>query len=117
LLHRLDRALAEDAHFHLAHRALHPKHQSVVGHARIVDAVFVNNQRTHETTKFQKRMPIATVARQPRGLDREHGADVALTYCGQQFLEARPRDATARAAKIVVDYLNIIPSELPRSLD
>ena len=37
LLHRLDRALAEDIYFHLAHRAFHPKRQSVVGHAWIVD--------------------------------------------------------------------------------
>ena len=117
LLHRLDRALAEDIYFHLAHRAFHPKHQSVVGHARIVDAVFVDNQRAHETTKFQKRMPIAAVARQARGLDREHGANAPLTYRRQQFLETWPRDATAGAAEIVVNHLNIVPSELPRSLD
>lgn len=95
LLHRLDRPLAEDIDFHLAHRAFHPKHQSVVGHARIVDAVFVDNQRAHETTKFQKRTPIAAVARQARGLDREHGANAALTYRRQQFIETWPRGATA----------------------
>jgi hypothetical protein len=106
LLHRLDRALAEDIDFHLAHRAFHPKHQSVVGHARIVDAVFVDNQRAHETTKFQKRMPIAAIARQARGLDGEHGANAALTYRRQQFLEAWPRDATAGAAEIVINHLN-----------
>jgi hypothetical protein len=52
-----------------------------------------------------------------RGLDREHGADAALTYRRQQFLEAWPCDATAGAAEIVVNYMNIVPSELPRSLD
>ncbi len=62
-------------------------------------------------------MPIAAVARQARGLDREHGANAPLTYRRQQFLETWPRDATAGAAEIVVNHLNIVPSELPRSLD
>jgi hypothetical protein len=61
-------------------------------------------------------MPIATAARQARDLDREHGANAALTYRRQQFFEALPRDFASGAAEIVVNHLNIGPSELPRRL-
>src|SRR5437868_10084534 len=50
-------------------------------------------------------------ARQPGGLQREHGADAALTDRGQKLLEAGPPCAPARSAKIIVDHLDIGPPQ------
>ena len=50
-------------------------------------------------------MPVAPVARQPRRLDAEHGADSTGAEFGNQALEAGPRgEPGARAAEIVVDH-------------
>src|SRR3954471_18076594 len=50
-------------------------------------------------------MPVAPVARQPRRLDAEHGADSTSAEFGNQALEAGARgEAGARAAEIVVDH-------------
>jgi hypothetical protein len=65
LLHRLDRALAEDGQLHLAHRALHAEQEPVIGRRRIVDTVFIDDDRPDQAAELQKRMPIATVASQP----------------------------------------------------
>jgi hypothetical protein len=52
---------------------------------------------------------VATVACEPRRLDRDHDSD-ALTDGGQQLLEAGPRDATAGAAEILIDDGHIAPA-------
>ena len=57
-------------------------------------------------------MPVAAVAGEPGGFDREYGADACLADRCQQTLEARPSDAAARASEIVIDDLNGDPAEL-----
>ena len=50
-------------------------------------------------------MPVAPIARQPRRLDAEHGADGTGAEFGNQALEAGARgEAGARAAEVVVDH-------------
>ncbi len=66
------RALAQDRQLHLGKRALHAQQQSVVRLARVVDAIFVDDQRIDETAELEQRVPVATVARKPRGFDTEH---------------------------------------------
>jgi hypothetical protein len=66
--------------------------------------------------ELEQRVPVATVACEPRRLDRDHDSDAYLTDGGQQLLEARPRDATAGAAEIVIDDGNIAPAQLSRAL-
>jgi hypothetical protein len=51
--------------------------------ARIVDSVLVDDNGPDQSTELDQRMPIAAVARKPRRLDREHGADAALADRGQ----------------------------------
>ena len=69
LLSRLQRALPDRSEFHLAEGALHAQEQTVIGQARIVDAVLVDDQRPHNDAEVQQRMPVASITRQPRGLD------------------------------------------------
>jgi hypothetical protein len=62
-------------------------------------------------------VPIASVARETRGLNGQDGADATFADGRQQLLEARSGDPAAGATKIVVDYLNITPTELAPALD
>src|SRR5260370_20870271 len=80
---------------------------------RIIDSVLVYDDSPDKSTELDQRVPVATVAGQPRGLDRKYCADPPLTDRSQQALEARPFDAASRAAKIIVDNLDSGPAELP----
>jgi hypothetical protein len=83
---------------------------------RIIDSVLVYDDGPDKSTELDQRMPVATVAGQPRRLDRKYCADPALTDRSQQTLEARPIDAASRAAEIVVDDLDCVqPSCRARS--
>jgi len=57
-------------------------------------------------------MPVAAVARETRGLDRQHRSDTAVADGGQQSLKAWTGDAAARSSEIVVDDLDNRPAEL-----
>lgn len=61
-LQRLERALAQHRQLHLAHGALHAEQQAIVGMARIVDAVLVDDERADEAAELQERVPVAAVA-------------------------------------------------------
>jgi hypothetical protein len=61
-------------------------------------------------------MPVATVAREPRRLDCEHGTDAAFADPRQHAFETRPVDAATRATQIVVDNLDSGPAELPGAI-
>src|SRR5271169_2350423 len=117
LLERLVGALAQDRQLHLAHGPFHAEEKAVVGEARIVDAVFVGDQRPDEAAELQQRVPIAPIAGQTRSLDRHHGSDAALADRRQELLEPRTGDAGAGTAEIVVDDADGGPAELPGALD
>src|SRR6516225_10042733 len=80
---------------------------------RIIDSVLIYDDGSDKSTELDQRMPVTTVAGQPRCLDRKDGADPPLTDRSQQALKARPIDAASRAAKIIVDQLDRGPAELP----
>src|SRR5258707_14510899 len=83
---------------------------------RIIDSVLVYDDGPDKPTDLDQRMPVATVAGQPRRLDRKHGADPPLTDRSQQALETRPVGAASRAAKIIVDDLDHGPAEVPSTI-
>src|SRR6516225_450850 len=83
---------------------------------RIVDSIFVDDDSSHQSTKLDQRMPVAAIAGKTRCLDREHGADAALADRSQQALETRTTDTAARAAEIIVDHLDVDPTELARMI-
>ena len=67
-----------DRKFKLAHRALHAKQQPIVGMARIVDSVLVDDKRADQSTELDQRVPVAAITGKTRRLDREHSADTAV---------------------------------------
>lgn len=79
---------------------------------RIVDSVLVDDDCADQSTELDQCMPVATVAGEPRGLDREYGADRAGADSGQQPLEPGTDNATTRASEIIVDDLDRAPAEL-----
>src|SRR5271166_2071531 len=106
------RALPKQRQLQLAHRSLHAERQAIIGMASIVDSVLVDDDGPDQSAELDQRMPVAAVAGEPGDFDREYGANAALADRRQQPLEARPRDAAARAAEIVVDDLDGSPTEL-----
>src|SRR5258705_10174240 len=117
LLQRFLRALAEHREFELAHRALHAKQQPIVGMARIVESVLVDDERADQSTELDQRMPVAAIAGKTRRLDREHSADTAVADRCKQPLEAGTRDAAAGPAEVVVDDFDVAPAKLLGAID
>src|SRR6476660_639085 len=83
---------------------------------RIIDSVLVYDDGPDKSTELNQRVPVAAVTSQPRRFDRKYGTDAAFADRCQQAVEARPIDATARAAKIIVDDLDRCPAELPGTI-
>ena len=111
LLQGLERALAEQRQLHLAHRALHAEQEAIVRVPRIIDAVLVDDQGADQAAELQQRVPVASVAGEPRCLERHDGADPALADRRQQLLEARAGNAGAGTAQIVVDHFDRGPAQ------
>src|ERR1700677_4483135 len=61
LFQRLLRALAEQRQLQFAHRSLHAEQQPIIGMPRIVDSVFVDDNRSYQSTEFDQRMPVTAV--------------------------------------------------------
>ena len=81
----------------------------------VVDPILVDDDGPDQSAELDQRMPVAAVAGEPGGFDREYGPDAPLADRRQQSLEAGARDAACRAAEIVIDNLNGSPAELFRA--
>ena len=63
-------------------------------------------------------MPVAAVAGASRGVEAQHGADLAGAQPCHEPLEAGPRHHPAGgAAEIVVDHLDVTEASPPRDID
>src|SRR6185312_6214683 len=58
-------SLAQCRELHLRERTLHAQKESVVGLSRIVDAVFIDDERIHQPAKLEQCVPVPSVAGQP----------------------------------------------------
>src|SRR5271166_4437144 len=74
---RLLRALPKQRQLQLAHRSLHAEQQAIIGMASIVDSVLVDDDGPDQSAELDQRMPVAAVAGEPGGFDREYGANAA----------------------------------------
>ena len=100
----LEHPSAQNAEFELADLALHAEQQTIVGVARIVDAILVDDACLDETAELEKMVPVPAVARDPRSLETKHGSNVPGAQPGDEALETGPRNGTVRRqALIVVD--------------
>lgn len=87
------RPCPEVRQLHLADLPFHSQQQPVIGIARIIDSVGVDQQGSHDTAELEQGVPIAAVARQARSLDAEHGTDATVTQSAEHSLEAGPLGA------------------------
>ena len=101
-------ARTQHAQFELADAALHAQKQPVVRAAGVVDAILVDDAGLDQAAQLQQMVPVAAVAREPRGIEAQHGADLARAKPADQPVKARSGDRPAgRSAHIVVDDLDV----------
>jgi len=110
---------ADRVQFEFGYRPLEPEQQAAVRATRIINTVPVGNQTTAESADIQERIPIRTVAGQPRDVDRQDKPDLAEADPADQFLEPTPLcGGGATQAEIGVDHINVglMPSEIASAL-
>lgn len=111
---RSPRALAERGQLHFAERPLHAKQEPVIGQARVMNPLLIDDQAAHQGAELEQSVPVAPVARQARRLDRDDRAHRALADGRQQAFEAGPRDAGTGTAQVLVGDDHVLPAERPR---
>ena len=115
---RIEHARAQDAELEFADAALHPEQQAVVGAARVVDAVHVDDESFDEAAEFEQVMPVAAVASQTRGVRAQHGADFPGAQPRDEPIEAGAFDrAAGRTTQVVVDDLDALEAAAASLLD
>jgi len=99
---------SEYAQLELADVALHAQEQAVIGQTRIVDSVVVDDTGFDKSAQLEQMMPVTAIAREPRCVLAQNGANLARTQPGNQAIEARARHGSARGStEVVVDDLNV----------
>src|SRR3954463_5514155 len=97
-------AQADLMQFGFAHDPRQTEQQPIVVGTRIIEALAIGQDHAEQRAQFEQLMPIAVIARQPRGIQAEHQPGIAEPDLGDQPLEAvslgtrRPR-----LAEILVD--------------
>jgi hypothetical protein len=66
--------MLEDVQFSLAHRSFEPESEAIVEAGRIVDAVFVRNERRGQRAQLDEAVPVGRVARKTRDLQAHDDA-------------------------------------------
>ena len=87
---------SDDSQLELADAPLHAEQQAVVGPARVVHAIKVDDTGIHQSAQLEQMMPITSIASEPRGIETKNGADLPGAQSGDQSVETRPVDRTTR---------------------
>src|SRR5665213_2189833 len=117
LQQRRVRTLAKTRDFHLADRALHAQQQSVVRESGVIHGFGIDQQRTDDAAKLQQGVPVSAIPRQPRRLEAEDGAHLPIAKCAQQAFKARAVCARSRNPEIVIDYIDVLPTQRACTID
>src|SRR4051812_9145880 len=108
----------QHAELELADAALHTEQQPIVRPAGVVDPVHIDHPRLDQPAKLEQVMPIATVAGEPRGIEAQHGTNLAGAQPRDEPFEAWSRRRTAGGtAEIVVDHFDVAETPLPGDFD
>jgi hypothetical protein len=102
----------------LAHGALEPEEQPIIGGARGVDRLLVDQDDVRQPAEIQQPIPVRRAAGQSGHLEGEDGADAAAGHVFGEALEpAPPLGARTALPEILVDDVNALggPSELDRA--
>jgi hypothetical protein len=115
LITRRERALTQEIELVLVEAAFEPEEQTIVAQTRRVDRLLIDEQGIDDAAHLHELLPVAAVAGEAGDLAGGHGADLAQAYLGDHALEAGARGAAgSRAAKVVVDDLDLCEAELAR---
>jgi hypothetical protein len=71
---RFERALPERRHLDVTHDPLEPQQQPIVDQARVIDTIVINEHDRRDRAEFHQLRPVAIVAREARGFERQHRA-------------------------------------------
>src|SRR5450759_456043 len=83
------------------------KQQAIIVKSRIIDPLFVDDQRVSQSTDLQQTIPVTTRASQARDLQTQDRAHLAKSHLGDQVLKAiSSNDRGARLSLILVNDLN-----------
>ena len=69
---------------------LHAQQEPIVGQVRVVDPIKIDDPCADKAADLEEMLPVPAVARQPCGIEAQHGTDPILVHQCQQPLEARP---------------------------
>ncbi len=94
----------DEVQFGFRHLAFHAEQEPVVEVPRVVEAVFVADQRAGHAAELEELMPVGRVAGQPGAFQAEHDPGAAQGDLGDQLLESFPvGGAGAGVALVDVD--------------
>src|SRR5829696_9465745 len=109
---------AQNAELELADAALHAQEQTVVRATRVVDPFEVNHACFDEPAQFEQVMPVASIAREPRGIQAQHGSNLPGAQGSHEPLEAwTGHHAAGGLTQIVIDDLDSVEPPSPCDLD
>lgn len=68
----------------------------------------IDNTGFNESAQFQQMVPVATISREPRRIEAQHGTHLARAQRRDQAIKAGPRHGSARgSSEIIIDDLNV----------
>lgn len=99
----------ENMQFGLAHGAFEAEQEAIIEAGRIIDTVFVENERRSQRAQFDETMPVRGVARQSRDLQAHDDAGFAKRHLAHELLKAVACGAAGtRLAEIAIDHMNAL---------
>lgn len=100
-------ALPQPVQFGLTHGAFEAEQETIIVVARIIDAVFVNDERVGEGTNLQEVIPIAARARQAGDFQAQDSSTVLESDFSHERLKAiTTNDGGAGMGLILVNDIN-----------
>ena len=84
---------------------------------RIIDAIFIDDEGADQAAELDQGVPVAPVTSEPRGLDRDDGADAAFTDRREQLLKAGTGNPRAGTAEVIVNDFHHAPAQGTRTID
>ncbi len=107
----MDHTHSDHVQFRLAHRALQSQQQAVIEDIRVVDAVFVQDQRVVEGTEFEQPVPVSAVSREPGYFETKHDAGAThADFCHQLAEAITIHYRSPRLAQVTVDHRDLFLS-------
>ena len=104
-----DQARAQHVQLGFTHRPLEPEQQAVIEVGRIVEPVFVQNERLAQGADLEQAMPIARVTGESRDLQSHDHAHAAEADVGDDPLKPGPLDCRrARQTEVFIDDHDLV---------